>query len=156
MEKDSNPFLVTGYKGGQYFCDREHETALLKSNVKNNLNTTLFAIRRLGKTGLIYHLFESYKNSRQVACIYLDILGTRDLKEFSSQLATAIYNRFPENKSIGKRIVDFMRSLRPVITYDTLSGQPELSFETGEIKKTEKTIQQLFNFLDQQNVKVVF
>ncbi|MFH1004960.1 MAG: ATP-binding protein [Bacteroidota bacterium] len=156
MEKDSNPFLVTGYKGGQYFCDRESEIALLKSHIKNNLNTTIFSIRRLGKTGLIHHLFESYTNSRNIACIYLDILGTNNLKEFSSQLATAIYNRFPENKSIGKRIIDFMRSLRPVISYDDLSGQPELSFETGEIKKTEKTIQQLFNFLDQQNAKVIF
>ena len=156
MEKEFNPFLVSGYKGMEYFCDRENETARLKSHIKNNLNTTLFAIRRLGKTGLINHVFENYKNSRQVACIYVDILGTANLKEFTDQLATAVYNRFPEDRSIGKKIYDFIKQLRPVISYDELSGLPELSIEAGETKKPERTIQQLFSFLDKQNIKVVF
>lgn len=151
-----NPFLVSGYKGARYFCNRKNETDLLKSHIKNNKNTSLFAIRRLGKTGLIQHVFESYKSNPKIACIYIDILGTKNLKEFTNQLATVIYNRFPENKNIGKRLVEIIKLLRPLISYDPLSGQPELSFELGESKQYEKTIQQLFTFLDQQNIKVVF
>ncbi len=156
MEKDFNPFLVSGYKGSEYFCDRVNETTLLKSHIKNNKNTTLFAIRRLGKTGLIHHVFESFNKSNTIACIYVDILGTKNLKEFTNQLATAIYNRFPENRGIGKKIVDAIKLLRPLISYDSLSGSPELSFELGEAKQYEKTIQQLFTFLDQQKIKTVF
>lgn len=156
MNKDFNPFPVTGYKGPAYFCDRETELHQLSQQLKNGVNTTLFAIRRLGKTGLILHLFEGLKKSRGTACIYIDILGTSSLKEFTNRLATAIYSHFPENLSIGKRIAGLIRTLRPVISYDSLTGQPEVSFETGEIKKTEKTIEQLFGFLDKQKMKVVF
>ena len=156
MEKVFNPFLVSGYKDAAHFCNRKTETDALKKNIKNNRNTTLFAIRRLGKTGLIHHVFNSYSTNKKVACIYIDILNTQNLKEFTNQLATAIYNRFPENKSIGKKFVDLIKLLRPTINYDSLSGEPELSFSLGEPKHYEKTIQQLFTFLDNQNINIVF
>ncbi len=156
MEKKFNPFLVSGYLSAEYFCDRTRETAQLKSNLSNNKHTTLFAIRRLGKTGLIYHLFNSYSRSSKVACIYVDILGTTNLQQFTNELATAIYNRFPEQKGIGKKIMEAIRLLRPLISFDALSGSPELSFELGSPKLYEKTIEQLFSFLDKQGIKVVF
>ncbi len=156
MEKEFNPFLVTGYKDAAHFCDRIEETAILKKNIQNNINTTLFAVRRIGKTGLIQHVFNTYAHNKKVACIYVDILGSRNLKEFTNQLATVIYNRFPENKGLGKKIVDAIKSLRPLISFDSLTGAPELTFELEETKRYEKTIQQLFSFLDQQNIKIVF
>lgn len=156
MEKSFNPFLVSGYKDAAHFCDRERETALIKKNLQNNINTTLFAIRRIGKTGLIQHVFQSYTNSKKVVCIYVDILSTRNLQEFTNLLATAIYNRFPESKSLGKKIVEAIKLLRPLISFDDFSGNPELSFDLADAKKYEKTIQQLFSFLDNQNIKVVF
>ena len=129
---------------------------MLKANIKNKINTTLFAIRRIGKTGLIHHVFNSYANNNKIACIYVDILSSNNLKDFTNQLATVIYNRFPENKSLGKKIIQGIRLLRPLISYDSLSGAPELSFELGEAKQYEKTIQQLFTFLDKQNIKIIF
>jgi hypothetical protein len=42
-----------------------------------------------------------------------------------------------------------------VISYDPLSGSPELSFDFGETKHYERTIQQLFSFLDKQDIRVV-
>lgn len=156
MEKEFNPFLVSGYKGAKYFCDRETETATIKRNINSNINITLFAIRRIGKTGLIHHVFDSYKKNNKTVCIYVDILSSNNLKEFTNQLATVIYNSFPENKGIGKKIIDAIKLLRPLISFDLLSGSPELSFELGEIKQYEKTIQQMFSFLDSQNKKIVF
>ena len=156
MDDKFNPFLVSGYKSAQYFCDRVTETARLKSHVQNGKNTTLFAIRRLGKTGLIHHLFQGYARNNKVACIYLDILGTKNLSEFTNQLATAIYNRFPEQKGLGKKIIAAIQSLRPLISFDTLTGNPELSFELNNVKSYERTIEQLFRFLDQQRITVVF
>lgn len=156
MESAFNPFLVSGYKGAFWFCDRVNETAQLKSHIANNKHTTLFAIRRLGKTGLIHHVFNSYAKNSKIACVYVDILGTQNLQQFTNELATAIYNRFPENKSIGKKIMEAIRLLRPLISFDTLSGNPELSFDFSSSKLYEKTIAQLFSFLDGQGIKVVF
>ena len=52
MKNDFNPFLITGYKSAQYFCDREDETALIKSHIKNNIHITLFAIEDMIKKTL--------------------------------------------------------------------------------------------------------
>ena len=46
----TNPFLITGYQGPDYFCDREKETASLMSALKNGRNITLISPRRMGKT----------------------------------------------------------------------------------------------------------
>lgn len=45
----TNPFLITGYQGPDYFCDREKETASLMSALKNGRNITLISPRRMGK-----------------------------------------------------------------------------------------------------------
>ncbi len=151
-----NPFLTSGYDTPDHFCDRKTETDALIRNIKNQVSTTLFAIRRIGKTGLIRHTFQKIEKQKNIKGIYVDIYPTRNLKEFSYALATAIYNKFPETQSIGKRAINFFRQLRPVITYDPLSGIPELSVETARTFQPEKTIQQLFDFVDQQGIQVVF
>ena len=110
----------------------------------------------MGKTGLIQHVFNSFSGNNKIACIYVDILSSNNLKDFTNLLATVIYNHFPENKSIAKKIAQAIKSLRPLISFDTLAGTPELSFELRETRQYEKTIAQLFSFLDNQNIKVVF
>ncbi|MDO8952609.1 MAG: hypothetical protein Q7U86_08290, partial [Draconibacterium sp.] len=56
LEIPSTPFPSVGYYGPAYFCDRVIETETLISNIKGGQSTTLVAIRRIGKTGLIKHL----------------------------------------------------------------------------------------------------
>ncbi|OFX17549.1 MAG: hypothetical protein A2033_00235 [Bacteroidetes bacterium GWA2_31_9] len=154
MEKEFNPFIVSGYKGQQYFCDREFESSILKKNLENNINTTLFAIRRIGKTGLIHYVFDSYKNNSKIKCIYVDILSSYNLKDFTNLLATVIYNNFQEDNSIGKKIINAIKSLSPIISFDNLTGNPELSFKLNDTKQYESTIYQLFSFLESQNKKI--
>ena len=57
--KPRNPFYVTGYGGPKYFCDRVTELATLRAAIDNGRNVTLLAARRMGKTGLIHHLFNA-------------------------------------------------------------------------------------------------
>lgn len=74
----TNPFLITGYQGPDYFCDREKETASLMSALKNGRNITLISPRRMGKTGLIKNVFYYIqKENKSAACFYLDIFSTR-------------------------------------------------------------------------------
>jgi uncharacterized protein len=156
MLNNKNPFILSGYTDELHFCDRKNETSLLIRNAKNNINTTLFAIRRIGKTGLIRHVFHTLNKNKKFACIYVDIYATRNLKEFTNMLATAIYQRFPEKRGIGKQITDFIKLLRPVISYDPISGNPEVSLDLGQPKEYERSIQQIFNFLDAQKMHIVF
>src|SRR5688500_3838891 len=115
-----NPFPINNYVSPRYFCDRQQETRSLLSNLTNGANTAFFAQRRLGKTALIQHAFHHLRKKKH-ECIYLDIYATQNLKDFTNQLAAAIYSVFPQNKGIGKKFLDAIRLLRPVITFDELT-----------------------------------
>jgi hypothetical protein len=156
MEKPSNPFISSGYIGPEYFCNRKAETKQLTGYMQNGIHVALFAIRRLGKTGLIQHVFHPLANSNKVACIYLDILATQNLTDFTNQLATAVYNRFPPQKSIGKKIKEMVQRFRPTITFDELTGTPALSLQLTTKSQQENTLAQIFTLLDAQQIRVVF
>ena len=61
-----NPFVLTGYIAPEYFCDRERESAKLLSALQNGRNVTLASPRRMGKTGLIHHLFYQLRSQADV------------------------------------------------------------------------------------------
>ncbi len=144
------------YRGPEYFCDRENETKQIDTYMQQGVHVTLFAIRRLGKTGLIHHVFYPYRNSTSVHCIYLDILPTNSIADLINQLATAIYTRFPDKTSIGKRVLDLIMSFRPVISFDEWTGNPSVSLRLDTPAQQEQSIQSLFQFLDQQGERIVF
>jgi hypothetical protein len=151
--KPSTPFPSVGYFGPDYFCDRETETKTLISNIKGGQSTTLVAIRRIGKTGLIKHL--QYLLNEEYICIYADILPTENSVDFLNALATAILNSVPEKTGLGAKIWDFIKSLRPVISFDSLSGEPNVSFNVQN-KQSEHQIEALFDFLEKQEKRVIF
>ena len=88
MKQLNNPFVVYGYKGPKYFCDRAEETKKIVQGLSNERHITLIAPRRIGKTGLIHHTFDTIRRKQPgVCCIYLDILATKTLDQFVKRLA---------------------------------------------------------------------
>ena len=79
--KPNNPFVISGYRGPEYFCDRVRETGKLVSALVNERNVTLMAPRRYGKTGLVKNVFHSLPE--EYATIYVDIYSTENLHEFT-------------------------------------------------------------------------
>ena len=72
--KINNPFLISGYQGPKYFCDREPEAGRIISALTNDRNITLISPRRIGKTGLIHHVFHHFgKTDKNSRCFYMDI-----------------------------------------------------------------------------------
>jgi AAA+ ATPase superfamily predicted ATPase len=141
----SNPFITTGYQGSEYFCDRENETNVLRSNLINGQSTTLVAIRRIGKTGLIRHVLAQLPEN--LTGIYLDILPTENLKDFLNALTTAVFTTIPDLSKPGKKIIDFIKSLRPVISFDPLTGLPQVTIDVrpGE---AERHIHSVLQYLE--------
>lgn len=148
----ANPFSITTYLGSDYFCDRKRETEELLRNIKNDSSTTLIAIRRIGKTGLIKHTFS--KLPKIYKSVYIDILETENLNHFLNLLASSILKSVPERSNIGKKIWDFIKTLRPTISFDALSGDPKVSFDARN-KEIEINIDSLLHFLETQNFKTV-
>ncbi len=151
-----NPFLTKGYESAEYFCDRDDETTTLISNIKNGRDTTLVSPRKFGKTGLILHTFETIKKKRlKFDTLYVDIYATLSLGDFTKTLAEAIMQAFPERTSIGKAFLTFLKVLRPTLTYDSISGAPQLQFNYGSIAEKEHTLKSLFEFLNTRDRGVV-
>jgi len=146
------PFPLTGYHGPEFFCDRDQELEQLIVNIKGNQSTTLVALRRLGKTALIHHLFY-HLGSRHIK-IYVDILPTESLNDLLNQLSTAMISQYSERSNIGKRIWQLIRSLRPVISYDALNGTPQVTLKTTPAE-SKKTITEIFAVLEEQPKPVV-
>ena len=83
-----NPFVLTGYVSHDYFCDREQETQKLISALQNGRNITLISPRRMGKTGLIRHVFHHMEANKSAKCYYVDLYKTDSLVSLVEQLVT--------------------------------------------------------------------
>lgn len=151
-----NPFLTKGYLSSEYFCDRVVETEELLSRIENGVDTTLISPRKYGKTGLILHLFDEIaKHGLPYETVYVDIYSTLSSNDFVKTMAEAILDKFPEKTTIGNRFMQLLRSIRPSVSYDVVTGEPEIEFNFASPVQREHTLKTLFSFLNSQEKTVV-
>lgn len=142
--KPKNPFVLVGYAGPEYFCDRERETQKLVSWLENGSNVTLMAPRRYGKTGLIrnvfHHLPEGFRS------VYLDVYSTKSLAEFTRAFASAVVGAVdsPLEKTLSV-VARFFKSCRPTVTPQE-DGLPKFSFDVAPAA-AEATLGEAFAYL---------
>lgn len=150
--KPYNPFLVAGYHSPEYFCNREIETAKIISALKNGRNISLLSPRRFGKTGLIKHTFHTIaEQDKNAVCIYFDIFSTQNLSDFVKVFAENVLGKIEGNiERAMKKFVGLFKNFRPVLSYDALSGLPELSV-TIEQESAMQSLQEIFTYLQQAN-----
>ena len=142
--KPRNPFVLVGYQGPEYFCDRERETQKLVSWLENGSNVTLIAPRRYGKTGLIHNVFHHLPQSFR--SVYLDIYATKTLAEFTRLFAESVVSSLasPLEKSLSV-VAQFFKSCRPTVTPQT-DGLPKFSFDLAPVQAAE-TLKETFDYL---------
>lgn len=147
-----NPFSVTSYIGAEYFCDRVEETKELTEALKNGRNITLISPRRIGKTGLIHHFFQSL-NPKEVQCFYVDLFSTSNLQEFTKLFAQEVLTQriTPFSEQVWSEITHFFGSLRPVFGADPISGAPQCMIDI-QPQREEWTLQQVFTYLEESPV----
>jgi AAA+ ATPase superfamily predicted ATPase len=131
MSELLNPFAVFGYAGAAYFCDRENETKELISALRNGRNVTLRSPRRVGKTGLIQHVFAQLAQTNpEIKCFYVDLFSTHSLDEMVVELGKAIIGQLdtPLQKIEGY-MTQFFKSCRLYLSPDPLTGAPKLNLD---------------------------
>lgn len=152
---DINPFSIRGFLKEEWFCDRKTETEKLLSNVLNGVDTTLISPRKYGKTGLIFHLFHRIEAEKlPFRCIYVDLLHTRSLEDFVKALTDELI-KFPQQTSFGQRILDFVKHLRPILSFDSLTGEPQVSFSYQTESEKEMNLKNILTFLNNQPEQIV-
>ena len=151
-----NPFVIKPYESKELFCDREEELNLMVQGCINHTDMTLISQRRMGKTGLILRLFdELHETGLNRQTIYVDIYASRSIDDFIKLLAEAAMRTFQPKSSIGEKLISFIKSLRPQLSFDTITGEPQLQIAYQTMHEKEYTLRGLFDFLDAQGVPVI-
>ena len=112
MERFNNPFVIYGYKGAEYFCDRQKETETIMRALHNERNVALISPRRIGKTGLIHHAFAQITNEHpDIRCFYMDINATRNLQQFVELFAKtfSITVSNEQKEESLKHVLDYLK-----------------------------------------------
>lgn len=144
----TNPFVVGTYISEEYFCDREEEKEKLIGHLRNGRNVVLFSERRMGKTGLILHLFHNKQIQKDYNCLYFDAYACGNIQEFTYELSNCIFNNLNETCSFLEKITSIFRSIQLSLEVDPMTGKPEVGISLGEIRQPERTLQEAFSFLN--------
>ena len=143
-----NPFVTNGYAGAEYFCDRVQESATLKSLLMNENNVALISPRRLGKTDLIWHVFEDEEIKRDYYRFVVDIYSTKNLADFVNMLGKAVVDELrPKGRGAWERFIQVVSSLRSEITFD-MDGMPVWGIGLGTIDNPVITLDEIFTYLN--------
>ncbi len=151
-----NPFLISSYKKPEFFCDRNNETKQLKNALKNGRNIVLLSLRRMGKTGLIMHLFYKLKSDKTIHTLYLDIMNTKSSEDFVNKLAEAVLiNYHSKSKQLFNKVLNFFTKFNPIITFDQHTGIPTIEIKPHSKEQSKKSIGTILNFLENQNKQII-
>ncbi len=148
-----NPFLLKGYISPEYFCDREKEIDKIINSLRNQQDITLFAIRRIGKSALIYHIFDHLKKSYD--CLYVDLWGTTSLSGFNNKTASAvIQSTIFSKRSFGKKLTDFIRSIGASLSIGN-DGKPSVDIIYHDRNQVFNRLEEIFQFLEENSLPVI-
>lgn len=144
-----NPFVIGKYVSPDYFCDREKETEMLLKQVRNGRNMTLISDRRIGKSGLISHLFALPAIQERYYTITVDLYATNSLAELVCLFGKEVYRSIHQSSSWKEKFFQVISSFRVGFKLDPISGSPTFDIGIGDITSPDMTLEQVFDFLEQ-------
>ena len=150
LTKLDNPFLVSGYHSSEYFCDRARETEELQTALQNGQNVMLTSPRRMGKTGLILHLFNRLNRLfPKSKTIYIDLFSTENFNDFTKAFSSAVLGQLDSNPvKVLKKATTILKGIRPSITIDEITGQTQIGISIAQGNEIN-SISQVFDYLKQ-------
>lgn len=144
-----NPFVVGRYVAPEYFCDRIKETNMLMQHIINGRDVALVSPRRMGKSGLIEHVFLQSPIREQYYTFYIDIYGTNSYAEFVYLLGKSIYEQLKPKPTVWKeKFFQVVRSLQVGVQFDPISGIPQLNLQFGDIQTPDITLDEIFEYIE--------
>lgn len=146
----NNPFVVGKYLSDKYFCDRSKETDYLRKQIVNGRDVALVSPRRLGKTGLIQHLFNQEDIKDRYYVFFVDIYATTSLAEFVYILGKEIYEQLKPQKTVWKeKFFQMITSFRVGFKLDSMTGAPSFDLGLGDIQAPQTTLGEIFTYIDE-------
>lgn len=149
MKRRVNPFIISGYEGAEYFCDRVEETHRLCLEIANGNNVAMIAARRMGKSGLIHHCFAQEEIRQGYYTFFIDIYDTKNLNDMIVKLSREIVERLkPYGLKALKHFWDCVHSLQAGISFSP-SGDASFNVQIGDIHEGKNTLDEIFRYLNE-------
>ncbi len=156
MKRLRNPFLLAGFYGPEYFCDREKALATLHTHYRNERNIVLYSWRRMGKTALIKYFTSILEREKQAETLYVDLLGTRDLPSAIKQITRSVYERFGKTSSgITGAFQRLLGRIGAELKFNPYDGTPSISIEIVGFGPIERSLEEIGSFLDNRKHRVL-
>ncbi len=156
MKKPDNPFVLSGYAGEAYFCDRQEELTLVKDHLQNGRNIVIYAWRRMGKTALIKRLIEDLESSGQSEVIYIDLLTTQSVSEAIRAITIAVYNQYGKTRTgLSAALRKLFSAVGVTLSFDPMSGVPEVSLSINQTEIPGSSLNAIGQFLNGRKKDVV-
>ncbi|MDZ7755510.1 MAG: ATP-binding protein [Rhodohalobacter sp.] len=155
-KEPENPFVLSGYYGRKWFCNRDKELNELTRHIKSDRNVVLYAWRRLGKTAIIKQLFSDFEESGEYECVYADLMVTQSMPEATEAITKAVFNRFGKTSSgISSSIQRLLSKVGVSLRFNEASGVPEIFFGLQRPKSEKQSFDALGDFLSNRKKRVV-
>jgi hypothetical protein len=113
-----NPFRYGEIVSGDFFTDREEELDSLVADAASGQNVVVISPRRYGKSSLVLRARERLIKGHALVA-YVDLLKAATVHDFSSELASAVYNAASTPvRRLQQQVADIFATLpvRPKIT----------------------------------------
>ena len=147
-----NPFIVGKYLSDKYFCDRSVETEFLRKQILNGRDVALISPRRIGKSGLIRHLFYQEDIKEKYHVFFVDIYATTSLAEFVYTLGKEIYEQLkPQTTTWKERFFQIVASFRIGFKLDPMTGNPSFDLGLGDIQAPQTTLDEIFAYIEESD-----
>ncbi|MCM1078951.1 MAG: ATP-binding protein [Bacteroidales bacterium] len=123
---------------GDNFTDRKKETARLKLNFENGINTILISPRRMGKTSVVRKAIAGMAGNNDVMTVYMDIYDCRSEYDFYNKFAASVIQQTAGHvEQWIENARDFLSRLSPKISFST-DPMNEYSISLGITPATHK------------------
>ena len=150
-----NPFALVPYISKDLFCAREKEVKTIMEYLFNGANVSLISPRRYGKTGLIYRIFDEIKQQKMdVNTCYVDIYATETVEGFIKALSEAVIAALEKKKAV-KAFLQILAGFRPMLSYNALTGNPELTMTFHSDFEKRHTLASIFEFIEKRESKTI-
>ena len=152
----TNPFIISKDIPEAFFCDREEETTFLIKQIDNGLNTVIVSPRRMGKTGLIHHLFRQETIQKRYTSFFVDIYPASSLQEMCYILGRSVFERLKAKKTQHwETFFQYLKSLRAGVSFDSVTGEPKLEVGIGSIEHPATTLEEIFAYLESSSTPCI-
>ena len=147
--RQGNPFVIGRYVSNYYFCDRLEETEFLIKQIKNGRDVALISPRRMGKTGLIKHVFNQPEIKENYITIFIDIYATSSLSDMVRLLGQEVYKKvISKNRSWIERLKEVVKSASPKLSVDPISAEPSIGLDFNS-NVVETTLWEIFEYINE-------